>query len=187
MALLAATVVIAGCGGGTAGVANVGASSTSTTTSPSSSGSHPTALGFAVCMRAHGIGDFPDPNGSGTIDLKSLHPGPGSDLDPSSAPFRAAHKACAALQPPTFSPGSDSLSAAQQRRAVAGALKFSECMRTHGDPGFPDPASDGRLSVHSIRSAGLAPASPLLRSAVRACGRYLPGNIQISRPPGAGA
>ena len=42
-------------------------------------------LAFARCMRAHGVSDFPDPNGNGTIQINSVS---GSDLDPQSSAFQ---------------------------------------------------------------------------------------------------
>ena len=53
-------------------------------------------LRMARCMRAHGIKDFPDPNGQGAIGIKVS---PGSDLDPNNPQFKAANAACQHLMP----------------------------------------------------------------------------------------
>lgn len=45
------------------------------------------------------------------------------------------------------------------------ALAYAQCMRAHGDPGFPDPNSQGLFSH---------PAGPEYQSAGRACGHLLP-------------
>jgi hypothetical protein len=45
------------------------------------------------------------------------------------------------------------------------ALAYAQCMRAHGDPGFPDPNSQG-LFPH--------PAGPQYQPASRACGHLLP-------------
>jgi hypothetical protein len=45
------------------------------------------------------------------------------------------------------------------------ALAYAQCMRSHGDPGFPDPNGQG-LFLH--------PAGPQYRSASTACGHLLP-------------
>jgi hypothetical protein len=196
-ALTAIALLVAACGGrsGSSGVANV----TSTNTAHSSSSQlsrhdaashgdgYAGAPAYAQCIRTHGIADFPDPDRSGNIDLKGLHPGPGSDLDPDDPRSQAAAKACEALRPTGFSPGSDSVSATARRRAQARALRFSRCMRSHGVPNFPDPDSDGGLSAHSIRSAGLGPASPQFRTALTACGHDQPGNLHVSGPAGSGS
>jgi hypothetical protein len=47
-------------------------------------------LQFSVCMRAHGIKDFPDPDKNGL--RISVHPG--SDLDPHNPTFQNAQQAC---------------------------------------------------------------------------------------------
>jgi len=51
-------------------------------------------LAFAKCMRAHGVPDFPDPDGqSGQL-------GPGSGIDPTSAAFQTAiNGPCRSLAP----------------------------------------------------------------------------------------
>lgn len=46
-------------------------------------------LAFSTCMRARGIGDFPDPSGGALPPFR-----PVGDLDPANARFRAAYAAC---------------------------------------------------------------------------------------------
>ncbi|MDE3024388.1 MAG: hypothetical protein KGI93_02330, partial [Acidobacteriota bacterium] len=46
-------------------------------------------LAFSTCMRARGIGDFPDPSGGALPPFR-----PVGDLDPANARFRAAYVAC---------------------------------------------------------------------------------------------
>ena len=51
-------------------------------------------LAFAKCMRAHGVPNFPDPNGQGG------QLGPGGGIDPTSAAFQAAlNGPCLSLAP----------------------------------------------------------------------------------------
>ena len=52
-------------------------------------------LAYSKCMRAHGIGDFPDPTDGG-LQIQST---PGSDLDPTNPQFKAADQACKHLVP----------------------------------------------------------------------------------------
>jgi len=47
-------------------------------------------LAFSVCMRAHGVKDFPDPSDGGL----RIRVQPGSDLDPSNPTFQKAQQAC---------------------------------------------------------------------------------------------
>jgi hypothetical protein len=52
------------------------------------------SLAFARCMRAHGVPNFPDPNGQ----VGQL--GPGSGVDPASQPYQAAiNGPCRSLAP----------------------------------------------------------------------------------------
>jgi hypothetical protein len=51
-------------------------------------------VAFARCMRAHGVPNFPDPNGQGG------QLGPGSGIDPRSPQYQAAlHGPCLSLAP----------------------------------------------------------------------------------------
>jgi hypothetical protein len=59
----------------------------------------------------------------------------------------------------------------------AQALKFSACMRSHGEPNFPDPEiSNGGTSIR-IRvtpASGIDPGSPAFQDAQRACRAFAP-------------
>jgi hypothetical protein len=57
-------------------------------------------------------------------------------------------------------------------RASSG-IKFSDCMRAHGLPNFPDPSAGGGIQLNS--SSGINPASPAFQSAQKACGGGLGG------------
>ena len=48
----------------------------------------------------------------------------------------------------------------------ANAVKFSKCMRAHGVPNFPDPSSDGQLT---IKGTGINTNSPVFKGAQSAC------------------
>ena len=52
-------------------------------------------LRYAVCMRAHGIKDFPDPNSHGQFQIQAA---PTSDLNPTSPKYQAANRVCSHLQ-----------------------------------------------------------------------------------------
>jgi hypothetical protein len=58
------------------------------------------------------------------------------------------------------------------------AVKFSECMRSHGEPNFPDPAANGSFTLPS----GMNAESPQFQSAEKACQSLMPNN-----PGGASA
>jgi hypothetical protein len=157
--------VLAGCGstGAPSGTVTNGANASSSRSNP--------ALQFAQCMRAHGVTNFPDPSATGGIQLA-----PGSN--PQSPAFETAQKACSKYLPNKGQP--PVTSAADHAKAVA----FSKCMRTHGEPEFPDPLSSPPrgatrvLAFHGMSFAigsGLNPRSPAFQQAASDCGVHLPG------------
>jgi hypothetical protein len=157
---------VAACGSTNAASGTV-TSAASPTASAASSG-----LQVSKCMRAHGISNFPDPEKNGAIDIG------GTGLNPQSPAFQAAQRACQKYQPGGGQP--EEMSAAERRKAVA----FAECMRTHGQPDFPDPvlsAPSGSTLVLSLAGMqfeagpGLNPRSPGFEQAAARCGLHLPG------------
>ena len=165
--IVAAVVLVAACGSGSSGpgVANTG--SPANATKPSSPGSQRSSLlAYSRCMRAHGIPDFPDPNSNGGLLLQAHQ---GSDLDPNNPQLQAAQRACKSLAPapPTSGPG--------QARAAAAMLKYARCMRAHGITDFPDPGSNGQLSIKARPGSDLNPNGPQFQSADKACHGDLPG------------
>jgi hypothetical protein len=59
------------------------------------------------------------------------------------------------------------------------ALKFSACMRSHGEPNFPDPAANGSLTLPS----GMNAESPQFQRAAKACQSLRPGNPEGGTAP----
>jgi hypothetical protein len=156
LVLALAAVPLAGCGG-------------SKDPDDSSSGKdtrYDQALKFSQCMRSHGLAGFPDPvQRSGGVSLSMKK---GSGLDPDSQPFKTAQAACR-----KFAPGRATdkpMSAAQQQRFLA----YSQCMRKHGLPQFPDPKFSGG-GVQLRLPEGLGPDSPSLQAAQKACRSLEPG------------
>jgi hypothetical protein len=158
VAAVAAGSLLAACGGPSVpGVASLPSGTKSG--SAEATGYAHTPLGFALCMRAHGAPNFPEPNASGgqfVIDKQSFNP-----QDPR---IQRAFDACKSLIGFNFSP-------AQQAAAETQALKFARCMRAHGVPDFPDPIGLGQggfgFKVHSGRV--LEQNNPTFVSAARAC------------------
>lgn len=69
---------------------------------------------------------------------------------------------------------------------VAQAIKFSDCMRSHGLTNFPDPTSGGGgIRIQITPGSGLSPSSPTFRSAQAACQKLLPGGGPGNGPPSA--
>ena len=54
--------------------------------------------------------------------------------------------------------------------------KFATCVRSHGEPNFPDPNAQGQFSMSAVTASGIDPRSPQLGQAVQACEKDLPKN-----------
>jgi hypothetical protein len=152
----AAALAISACGSGS------GANASAQT----GSGPSPGAVTFAKCMRAHGVPQFPDPGGTppagssisilGTVLPPTINiraPAFQSALSICMKQFNAGHP-----RPP--------VSAAQK----AAALKFSQCVRTHGVPGFPDPRFPPGGGIALEIGPGSDPNSPAFQHAQQVCG-----------------
>lgn len=167
-------LALAGCG-------STGAPSGTVTNAGSPSGKSPDqALQFARCMRAHGVSNFPDPNGNGIQITQAIAQSPA---------FKTAQTACKQYLPnggvpPTTAPGER-----------AAALAFAKCMRTHGVPDFPDPLTSvpsspppGAVAIIDLRGMafelgpGLDPRSPAFQQAASACGLTLPKGFKTPVP-----
>jgi hypothetical protein len=113
-------------------------------------------------MRNHGVVNFPDP---------VLTPGGGygyrtSGIDPQSGTFQGALQACKSLPSPWSS--GQQLSSAQQQAW----LTWAKCIRSHGEPTFPDPTFSG---TGAVQISGADPSSsPQLQAAMEACKAQMP-------------
>jgi hypothetical protein len=105
-------------------------------------------------MHTHGVPLWPDPESSGSSDEAPLTL---RRVGISSSQLAAAEQACRSLLP-TFS------ATQQSPHVLAQALGFSECMRAHGATTFPDPESNGAISIpRAIKN------SPAYLAALRFC------------------
>ena len=155
--LAGVTLLVTACGGSPGShVAQLGSTTASSATQ--SGTGEPTAdkyaasLAYSRCMRSHGVPSFPDPTQvGGGIQI----PGSGPGIDPQSPLFKSAQKSCKHLlpnggQPPTH---------AEQQQALTRMLHSSQCMRSHGIAGFPDPTlspPSSRAGHSAIMSNGVA-------------------------------
>lgn len=64
------------------------------------------------------------------------------------------------------------------------AQTFTECMRSHGMPGFPTATitDDGLLTL-DLEGTGFDPFSPEYRAALEACRSHLPADSQLPAEP----
>jgi hypothetical protein len=60
--------------------------------------------------------------------------------------------------------------------AKGSALAYSQCMRAHGITKFPDPNSQGGISISGGPGSGIDPNSPQFKAADQACRKLLPGS-----------
>lgn len=137
-----------------------------------SGGAGGSALAFAVCMRSHGVPDFPDPSGGGGVNLPA-------NLNPASPAFEAARATCMKKLP---GGGPPAPSGAATAHFKAQMLATSECMRAHGVTDFPDPTvgrppsnpagygivEDAAGVVIAVPSS-INPSSPAFKQAGKAC------------------
>jgi hypothetical protein len=180
--VVAVALLAAGCGGGASApkVASLG-TTTSTTASqaaPAASGTPSAAASgsssalvkqavkYAQCMRKHGEPAFPDPDSAGSFSIAGL-----ASLDRSSPHFQSAANDCQALRP---LPSAQALT--QDNTAL---LRFSTCMRSHGELNFPDfdlgSGSAARVASQYLKT--IDPLSPVFQAAFQACRPLLPAII----------
>jgi hypothetical protein len=173
--LVTAGLLAAACGGGSKDPAAASGSATTTTVAPggktgvpASSGSSTTQaelLQLAQCMRAHGVPTFPDPSATeGTFGAMVSSAG----INLGSPTVQAALTACKQYTP------IQNVTPAQSAAQKAQALRFSQCMRSHGVPNYPDPSSAtgaGTGAVHlNLNGTGIDLSSPTVQAAIKACG-----------------
>ncbi len=195
-AVVALGIALAACGSGSAspGVASIG-SSPSGNSGSGSSGLNSTgnsgssgpqggtmsmsgvSLRFSECMQTHGEPSFPDPDSSGQITV--------SGVNPSSPEYERAQRECAKYAPNKGQPPSP----AQQAKMLANALKYSQCMRSHGITDFPDPTSgpNGQgvaISIKASPGSNLNPNNPQFQAAQRKCQGIMGGGaMKIGAAP----
>jgi hypothetical protein len=110
-------------------------------------------------VRAHGVPHFPDPDATGDFNF---------GVDVSAATFTAAVNACKALQPP------GTLSAHRSPKQQSAALRFAQCVRSHGVPDFPDPVNGQPLiNTYRIPSSNRPGGMSILNAATDKCGAIL--------------
>jgi hypothetical protein len=172
VAAIIATAVLAllaaACGGGRSSSAAGG------------SAQHDRAVAFARCMRSHGVSDWPDPDSRGGF--------PGVSKQMLSSPTgQSALHACRHLMPNSGGGSGGQPSQTQQQQLVSGALHFAVCMRSHGEPDWPDPTGGDLKTVlmpFGGHTSGIDIHSAEFRSAYQACESKLPRQIRPSLPGG---
>jgi hypothetical protein len=131
-------------------------------------------------MRKNGVPNFPDPDSSGHFRITGGQDRSGQKfgLDPNSTQFKKARQACRALEPNGGKPDPQEEAKMQQQ-----ALKFSQCMRSHGVPKFPDPQFQSGGGTLMKIGKDVNPDSPGFQAAQKACRKLVPGSPLSAGPP----
>ncbi len=142
-------------------------------------------VALARCMRSHGTPGFPDPSASGGFRLTTAPNGPRRSVDIDSSQIQAAYAACRHLLAgggPSVAQLRQRLQQEQQRQqqALPALVRFAQCMRRHGVPGFPDPPGSGQATPAPGTRAGSKATSAQFQAALRACHNLLPPGAHVS-------
>jgi hypothetical protein len=164
--LVAAGVLIAGCGGGSrSGAGNASTDAASFRTQ---------FVAYAACMRSHGESDYPDPQMASSGGNLQVRISPGS-ADPNSPAFKFADHHCHNFLP---NGGRQASSTDDQPQDLA----FADCMRSHGVPNFPDADRDGAFTLPST----INEQAPQFERASHECTDVEPSSVSIYQtPPGS--
>jgi hypothetical protein len=174
------SLLVSGCGGSSGpGVAQAPKSSRSSSSATGGSGKGDPAA-YSACMRKHGVPNFPDPDSQGRLKITSGRSANGqkTGVDVNSPRFRAAQQACQTLQPNGGRP-----SRQEQEKEQQAMLKFSQCMRSHGVPHYPDPKFSPGGGTQMTIGKDVNPNSPQFNAAQQACKKLVP-NGPVSVGPG---
>jgi hypothetical protein len=168
--MLGFALVASACGSGSApnSVAHLGNPAPTTTTAPAAaSGGFPNLqqmyeadLVYAGCIRSHGDAGFPGP---ALVNNSHEHGVTLEGVDQNSPQFVSANSACKHLLPND----GNGPSQAQLAQMMTRALKYSQCMRSHGLPNFPDPTESA--NGIGLRLHGIDPNSSQFQAAQTAC------------------
>jgi hypothetical protein len=159
----------------------------SSSPSVSASAASPSALAYSACMRSHGVPAYPDPNSSGQLAKTSAQL-----LGVSSSQYQAAQQDCSQLLPTGGSLQQQEAQCMQNndctpvmvQQMLTADRKLARCMRSHGVPNFPDPASQGSGGPYfPISSAGISEAASRTRqfeASLNQCARLTGDNAPES-------
>lgn len=142
--LIAVALAVTACGGTGPGAAP------STATPTSSASALQDLLRFSQCVRSHGVPDFPDPDNQGGFEPSQI-----SALE-DSPQLKTATAACKGDLPVGAT--------APTPETESSLLEFAQCMRSHGEPDFPDPGSTTKPP-----SGAIDPTSPQFQHATKDC------------------
>jgi hypothetical protein len=91
--------------------------------------------------------------------------------------------AAACGSPSTTGPSAGGSTGAGSTGAGSRLLAYSSCMRSHGVPNFPDPASAGGIPKDAVISAMRAVSNAAAQAAQNSCAHLLPAGQSLSGQP----
>jgi hypothetical protein len=124
---------------------------------------------FAQCARQHGKPDFPDP---AIQDGVLAFPGATKEAQ------LAVQDACASILQ-QLPPSMQQRNRPPTAEELAKLRQFSQCMRQHGVPDWPDPKSDGTFPIVGT-PLGAEGKSQRIIDGRQACDQYFSGGINAS-------
>jgi hypothetical protein len=152
------------CGGG---------SSPGSSNARSAGSSSQTTLAFSLCMRTHDVSQFPDQLTEGKFPTPQ-------DLGVSNTVYQVAMNTCKHLLPNDGQP--TQVASPQLLNEV---LRFARCMRSHGFPSWPDPASTPsgpRPYTFNLQGVqGFDPRSHQVDASLNECQRLT--DLGVTGPP----
>jgi hypothetical protein len=176
----ALSLLAAACGGSPSATS---ATSATSSVPAADSASSPSLVGYADCIRSHGVPGYPDPSDG------QLAKGDAAAYHVSPSVFTAAQRACQNLLPNagSFQEQSSQCSLsgdcppAVVQQMLAIDRKFARCMRSHGVPNWPDPSIglDGS-PVFRVSKAGITHSqtlSPPMSDTIDECRRLTGANL----------
>lgn len=130
-------------------------------------------------MRSHSVPNFPDP----LPNSSSAKFPDAQQLGVSGSVYQAAEGDCEHLLP---AGSEDQFPAAEVPLLLRGMLRFSQCVRSHGVPNWPDPTVDsqGHPGFNLVGIRGLNVDSAQVQAALNGCQHLLPsqlGGIPVSQ------
>lgn len=142
--LVPVALLVSACTGSSAGPTVAGGGSASSSPSAGGSSASASAVAYSACMRNHGVRNFPDPQRSGQVPK-----GDAQQFGVSTSQYQAAQRACQHLIPNTGDTAEQQqeLQCAQTgacpqavvQQWMSGLRDLARCLRTHGEPNWPDP------------------------------------------------
>jgi hypothetical protein len=138
--------------------------SPSSTSNTGASGQFQQDLAFAQCMRSHGLPDFPDPNANGHGFGNQQR----QNQEQSNPHLGTAYSACSHLLPSGSSSNGNKTVPSQTQ-----LVRFAQCMRSHGEPNYPDPSPNVSLRTE-LAQLGINVNSSQFQATLRTCDRLVP-------------